>query len=99
MGRTVMFYSLGMSAHVSLTDHDFRILDFEERAPRSTGAKEEAIRSELGMSPIRYYQRLNIIIDVPEAMASHPTLTARLRRIRDRRAEERTRATGDTETG
>ncbi|RNE50059.1 DUF3263 domain-containing protein [Corynebacterium alimapuense] len=81
-----MFYSLGMP---DLSESDARLLDFEERSPRSAGIKEEAIRARLGMSPVRYYQRLNVLIDVPAAMAAHPSLTARLRRIRDRRAEER----------
>lgn len=75
-----------------LADFDARLLNFEEHAPRSLGAKEEAIRAELGISPVRYYQRLNLLIDAPAAMAAHPTLTARLRRIRDQRAEERSRA-------
>jgi hypothetical protein len=81
-----------------LSDADARLLAFEERAPRSAGTKEELIRRELGMSPVRYYQRLNLLIDVPAAMAAHPVLTARLRRIRDRRAEERQRADGDHES-
>ena len=89
-----MIYSLGMS---ELSDADARLLAFEEQAPRSAGVKEELIRRELGMSPVRYYQRLNLLIDVPAAMASHPVLTARLRRIRDRRAEERQRADGEHE--
>lgn len=74
-----------------LSDADARLLSFEEHAPRSAGAKEEAIRTRLEMSPVRYYQRLNLLIDVPEAMAAHPSLIARLRRIRDRRAVERDR--------
>ncbi|AGS35759.1 hypothetical protein B841_11435 [Corynebacterium maris DSM 45190] len=82
----VMAYSLSMA---ELSDIDARILAFEERAPRSIGAKEESIRAELGISPVRYYQRLNLLIDLPAAMQEHPTLTARLRRIRDRRAQER----------
>lgn len=65
------------------------ILSFEETAPKSIGAKEEAIRTQLGISPVRYYQRLNIVIDMPEMMAKYPQLTARLRRIRDQRATER----------
>ncbi|HZK32759.1 MAG TPA: DUF3263 domain-containing protein, partial [Corynebacterium sp.] len=42
-----MPYSLGMP---ELKDIDARLLAFEERAPRSVGAKEEAIRTELGMT-------------------------------------------------
>lgn len=78
-----------------LTDSDARILEFEQHAPRSVGAKEEAIRAQFGMSPIRYYQRLNMLIDASDAMAAYPTLTARLRRIRDRRADERSAAQSD----
>ena len=66
------------------------LLAFEETAPKSIGAKEDAIRTQLGLSPVRYYQRLNIAIDLPEVMAQYPQLTARLRRIRDQRATERT---------
>ncbi|NLF91667.1 MAG: DUF3263 domain-containing protein [Corynebacterium marinum] len=90
-----MAYSLGMP---ELSDADARLLDFEERAPRSAGAKEELIRRQLGMSPVRYYQRLNLLIDVPAAMAAHPVLLGRLRRIRDRRAGERQRADGNHES-
>lgn len=75
-----------------LSESDARILEFERAAPRSVGAKEEAIREKLGLSPMRYYQKLNILIDAPSAMSAYPTLTARLRRIRDRRADERAAA-------
>lgn len=60
------------------------LLAFEEKAPRSLGAKEEAIR-ELGFTPVRYYQMLNIAIDDPTVIAEYPLLTARLRRRRDTR--------------
>lgn len=78
-----------------LKDIDARLLAFEERAPRSVGAKEEAIRTELGMTPVRYYQRLNLLVDLPAAMAAYPVLTARLRRLRGRRAEQRGREAGE----
>ena len=78
-----MSYSVNMLEPIGL-------LAFEETAPKSIGAKEDAIRTQLGLSPVRYYQRLNIAIDLPEVMAQYPQLTARLRRIRDQRATERT---------
>lgn len=65
---------------------DLTILDFAARAPRSLGAREEAIRVELGMSPFRYYQKLNSLIDDPSALAARPQLVRRLQRIRDQRA-------------
>ncbi|AWB83045.1 DUF3263 domain-containing protein [Corynebacterium yudongzhengii] len=74
-----------------LTESDARLLEFERTAPRSVGAKEEAIRAQFDITPTRYYQRLNLLIDLDAAMAAYPTLTARLRRIRDRRAEEKAR--------
>lgn len=61
------------------------ILDFAGRAPRSLGSREDAIRAELGISPFRYYQRLNALIDSPEALAERPQLVRRLQRIREQR--------------
>lgn len=64
---------------------DVTILDFAARAPRSLGAREEAIRVELGMSPFRYYQKLNSLIDDPAALSHNPQLIRRLQRLRDAR--------------
>jgi len=69
-----------------LTPDDLAVLDFEATAPRSLGAKEEAIRHRLGMAPVRYYQRLNNLLDSPEALAARPQLVRRLQRIRDARS-------------
>lgn len=66
-----------------LPDADLALLDFEARAPRSLGAKEEAIRRELGMSPVRYFQKLNALLDSPDALAARPQLMRRLQRLRD----------------
>ena len=64
---------------------DLAVLDFAGRAPRSLGAREDAIRAELGISPFRYYQRLNTLIDDPAALAERPQLVRRLQRIREQR--------------
>ena len=48
-----------------LSDLDAAILNFEETAPRSIGRKEEAIRAQLDISPVRYHQRLNLLLDAP----------------------------------
>ena len=68
-----------------LTEHDLAVLDLEGRWWRHPGAKETAIRSELGTTPVRYYQRLTALLDRPEALAARPVLVARLLRLRDRR--------------
>ncbi|MCX5387865.1 DUF3263 domain-containing protein [Streptomyces sp. NBC_00083] len=60
-----------------------------ERHPWPTpGAKERAIREELAMSPTRYYQLLNTLLDDTRALAHDPVTVNRLRRLRE---EQRTR--------
>ncbi|MCQ9333922.1 DUF3263 domain-containing protein [Corynebacterium phoceense] len=88
-----MAYSLGMS---SLSDLDAALLDFEAQAPRAVGAKEAAIRERFDMSPVRYHQRLNRLLDSADALAYSPQLVGRLRRVRDRREDLR-RAARPTE--
>ncbi len=72
-----------------LSERDLRILDFERRWWSHAGAKEEAIRSEFGLSAARYYQLLNAVLDLPGAMVADPMLVKRLQRIRDARTEAR----------
>jgi len=74
---------------VPLTDRDRAILDFEAEWRRHVGAKEEAIREDLGISPARYYQLLGRLIDTAEAQAYDPMLVKRLRRMRDERHQAR----------
>lgn len=74
---------------VPLSDRDIAILAFESEWRRHAGAKEEAIRAELAMSPARYYQLLGRLIDTADAQAHDPMLVKRLRRLRDARAQSR----------
>jgi hypothetical protein len=74
---------------VPLDDRDIAILAFEAEWRRHRGAKEEAIRSDLGVSPARYYQLLGRLIDTVEALEHDPMLVKRLRRVRDAREEAR----------
>ena len=53
------------------------------------GAKETAIRDRFGLSPTRYYQVLNALVDRPAALAADPLLVRRLRRLRPRAGGER----------
>ena len=79
-----------------LSDRERAILDFEGQWRRHAGAKEEAIRAELGLSPARYYQLLGRLIDEVAALAYDPMLVKRLRRTRDARHLARlARASGD----
>lgn len=76
-------------ARPPLDDRDRRILDFEHDRLRHVGAKEEAIRLQFGISPARYYQLLNALIDSPAALIHDPMLVKRLRRMRDGRISAR----------
>ena len=72
-----------------LSDRDRAILDFEANWRRHAGAKEEAIRADLGLSPARYYQLLGRLIDTTEAQQHDPLLAGRLRRLRGSRVQTR----------
>jgi hypothetical protein len=72
-----------------LTELDLRILTFERRWWRHAGAKERAVRDEFGISPTRYYQALNALLDRPEALRHDPVLVQRLRRLREARQAAR----------
>lgn len=74
----------------SLSGQEAAILSFEARWWRGAGAKQQAIRDELGLSDTRYYQLLAGLLDNPAAMAAEPTLVNRLRRTRDARRRART---------
>jgi hypothetical protein len=73
----------------ALTADERAILDFEGEWRRHVGAKEEAIRAELGLAPARYYQLLGRLIETEAALAYDPMLVKRLRRVRDQREAER----------
>lgn len=51
--------------------------------------KDRAARERLGLSPVRYHQLLDRAIDRPEALARHPMLVLRLRRLRETRRRAR----------
>ena len=65
------------------------VLDFERKRWKHAGAKEEAIRAELGLSPTNYFQMLNALLDDPAALAYNPTLVGTLRRRREARQQAR----------
>jgi hypothetical protein len=78
----------------SLAQDDAALLAFEAEWREHSGAKEEAIRVTLGMTPARYYQRLGRLIDTEAALAADPLLVGGLRRVRDQRVADRLRLAG-----
>jgi len=65
------------------------ILDFERGWWKVSVRKELAVRTRFGVSPARYYQLLNRLIDQPEALEYDPMLVQRLRRLREARRRRR----------
>ena len=74
----------------TLAERDRRILEFERAWWRFAGAKEQAVRDQFDMSPTRYYQVLNALIDSETALEFDPLLVKRLRRLRSSRQRART---------
>ncbi|MFC3492380.1 DUF3263 domain-containing protein [Glycomyces rhizosphaerae] len=72
-----------------LSSLESRLLAFEARWWRASGAKTQAISDELELTPERYYQHLARLIDHPEAAAEQPAVVRRLRAARDQRRAER----------
>lgn len=77
------------SEPAALADREQAILALERRGFPGPGAKERAIREELGLAPVRYYQLLNALLDDPRALAHDPVTVNRLRRVREARRAER----------
>ncbi|MCC5947863.1 MAG: DUF3263 domain-containing protein [Nitriliruptoraceae bacterium] len=81
--------SLPSDTSPALDARDVDILDFEREWWRYAGAKEQAIKERFDVSPTRYYQLLNRVIDDEEAVAYDPMLVKRLRRLRAQRQRQR----------
>nr|BEK71304.1 DUF3263 domain-containing protein [Kitasatospora purpeofusca] len=76
------------AAPIALSERERAVLDLEFRhwtadPPTTAGQKESAIRQELGISPSRYYQLLNGLLDTERALAHRPMMINRLRAARE----------------
>lgn len=78
-----------MSSMEELSPREQAVLALERRSFGGPGAKERAIREQLGLVPVRYYQLLNALLDDPRALAHDPVTVNRLRRVRENRRAER----------
>ncbi|GGP61496.1 hypothetical protein GCM10010214_39060 [Streptomyces abikoensis] len=72
-----------------LSERDLAVLALERRSWPGPGAKERVVRERLGITPTRYYQLLNALLDDPRALAHDPVTVNRLRRLRDERRARR----------
>lgn len=76
----------------ALSERDRQILALESRTFRYVGAKERAIREEIGISKVAYYVRLNALLDEPAALRAAPSV---VHRLRGRRTSEHGPASAD----
>ncbi|MGW7429016.1 DUF3263 domain-containing protein [Streptomyces sp. NPDC054861] len=72
-----------------LGERERAVLAVERRSWPGPGAKERAVRERLGLSPTRYYQLLNALLDDPRALAHDPVTVNRLRRVRAEKEQRR----------
>ncbi|MEV7673500.1 DUF3263 domain-containing protein [Streptomyces sp. NPDC000963] len=79
----------GGGGPAGLTEQEQALLAVERRSWPGPGAKERAVRERLGLSPTRYYQLLNALLDDPRALAHDPVTVNRLRRVREERQRRR----------
>ncbi|EST39531.1 hypothetical protein N566_01440 [Streptomycetaceae bacterium MP113-05] len=73
----------------TLSERDRALLAVERQGWPGPGEKERAVRERLDMSPTRYYQLLNALLDDPRALAHDPVTVNRLRRRREARRARR----------
>ena len=73
----------------ALTEPQRAMLEFERQWWRQPGAKEQAIRDTFGVTPTRYYQNLNAVLDLPAALSYDAPLVHRLLRLRSSAARGR----------
>jgi hypothetical protein len=78
-----------LSSTGELTQREREILAFERQWWKYAGAKEQAIRELFDVSPTRYYQLVNRLIDKSAALEAEPMLVKRLRRLRTGRQRAR----------
>ena len=73
-----------------LSEQQAALLEFEKQWWALPGSKESEIRERFDISPTRYYQLINALIDSEVALVHDPLLVKRLRRLRSTRQRERT---------
>ena len=74
---------------MALSERDRAILEFERSWWTVPGPKELAIKERFDLSPTRYYQVLNELLESSDALGYDPLVVRRLRRMRDRRRRAR----------
>lgn len=71
-----------MDSAADLTPFEAAVLEFERLHFPRPGEKERAIQDAFHVSPTRYFQIVNAMIDDPRLVYRDPVLVNRLRRVR-----------------
>ncbi|HJM28654.1 MAG: DUF3263 domain-containing protein [Acidimicrobiales bacterium] len=74
---------------MKLSERQIAIIGFERTAWQSELSKKDAIRQLFAISPSRYYQIRDDLIDSPEAMEYDPMVIRRLQKQRKSRRSKR----------
>lgn len=75
---------------MSLPIRDRMTLELAGTPYRYMAIRETHARERLGLDPVTFWARVNMLIDDPRAEAEMPGVVRRLRRLRERRAQVRT---------
>ncbi|MEG3586874.1 MAG: DUF3263 domain-containing protein [Actinomycetota bacterium] len=70
---------------MNLTERQISIIEFERTSWQTEISKQKAIRKLFTISPSRYYQIRDELIDLPEAMKFDPMVIRRLQKQRKAR--------------
>lgn len=91
---SLVVVSVTTSPDHGLDDGSRRLLGFERTWRTRSVPKERAIREALGVSPARYAQLLDRVLDLPASLAYDPLLVTRLRSQREERRRRYARPLG-----
>ncbi|MDF9715845.1 DUF3263 domain-containing protein [Nocardioides sp. ChNu-99] len=72
-----------------ISDEQRAMLELEGTRFKFAGRKDTVIREMFGLSPAQFAQKINWLLDQPDALRWDPVLVNRLRRLRDARAAGR----------
>ncbi|MDF9716052.1 DUF3263 domain-containing protein [Nocardioides sp. ChNu-99] len=76
-----------------LSDEQRAMLELEGTRFKYPGRKDTVIREMFDLSPAQFAQKINHLIDQPEALVWDPVEVNRLRRLRDARSKQRNGST------
>lgn len=81
--------SEGELSEGELSEFEASVLEFERAWWHHGKTRDQAIRRVMKMSPLKYHLLLTHLLDSERLWRADPVLVDRLRRLRDRRLEER----------